>query len=269
LNFSAHARRLGHPVTLISALGADELGGQAAELISAFDLDASLLQTNSRYATGTAQVWVGPNGATRFTIVRPAAYDAVEISASDLHHLQQVAPAWFYYGTLFASTAPGKQVLDQLLEALAGTVKFYDLNLRAGSDLPELVTELLERADVVKVNEAELERVHAFTGLPLDVESFCYAAIERYGWNAVGVTLGDRGCAMLVGGQYVEAASHPVDVIDTVGAGDAFAAAFMHGLSQNWPAAEIALFANRVGAWVASHAGAIPDWTFEEAVRLG
>jgi fructokinase len=55
-------------------------------------------------------------------------------------------------------------------------------------------------------------------------------------------------------------------VVDTVGAGDAFAAAFMHGLSRRWPAAEIASFANRVGALVASRHGAIPDWTLEEAV---
>jgi len=51
-----------------------------------------------------------------------------------------------------------------------------------------------------------------------------------------------------------------------VGAGDAFAAAFMHGLSLNRPLREIAAFANRVGALVASRHGAIPDWTLEEAV---
>jgi fructokinase len=102
----------------------------------------------------------------------------------------------------------------------------------------------------------------------LNIEAFCRQGSARYGWKAVGVTLGDRGCAVLADGHYVEAAVHPVDVVDTVGAGDAFAAAFMHGLSLNWPAAEIASFANRVGALVASRHGAIPDWTLEEAVKL-
>jgi fructokinase len=273
LNFGAHAHRLGYPVILISALGADEPGDRAAKEIIALDLDTRLLQTTSRYATGTAHIRRGPDGATEFAIARPAAYDAVEISATDLGLLQQTAPSWLYYGTLFASAASGKLVLDRLLEALPGTMRFYDVNLRPGSDSQELVRELLEQADVVKLNEAELQRVHAFAGLPLNVESFCRAAVERYGWHAVGVTLGDRGCAMLAGGQYVEAASHPVEVIDTVGAGDAFAAAFLHGLSRNWPAAEVAAFANRIGAWVAARPGAIPDytpdWTQEEAVKLG
>jgi fructokinase len=85
--------------------------------------------------------------------------------------------------------------------------------------------------------------------------------------KAVAVTLGGRGCAILANGHYIEAAGPAVDVADPVGAGDAFAAAFMHGLSSNWPLAEIAAFANRVGALVASRDGAIPDWTLEEAVN--
>jgi fructokinase len=269
LNFGVHARRLGHPVTLISALGADEPGKRAGEMIASLDLDTRFLQKTSRFPTGTAQVQIEHSGVTQFTIPRPAAYDAVDLSAHDLELLEQDARGWFYYGTLFASTDPGKSVLHQILGALQGAKKFYDLNLRPGSDSPKLVCELLQSADVVKLNEEELQRVHEFSGLPLNVEAFCRQGSARFGWQAVGVTLGDRGCAVLAGGHYVEAAVHPIEIVDTVGAGDAFAAAFMHGLSLNWPAAEIASFANRVGALVASRHGAIPDWTLEEAVKLG
>jgi sugar/nucleoside kinase (ribokinase family) len=59
-----------------------------------------------------------------------------------------------------------------------------------------------------------------------------------------------------------------IEVADTVGAGDAFAAAFVHGLGKGWPAPQIADFANRVGALVASRPGAIPPWTAEEASAL-
>jgi fructokinase len=268
LNFGVHARRLGHPVTLISALGADEPGEQAAEMIAALDLDTRFLQKTSRFPTGTAQVQIEHSGVTQFTIPRPAAYDAVDLCAHDLELLQQDARGWFYYGTLFASSDQGKNVFQQILRASREAAKFYDLNLRRGSDSPELVNELLRSADVVKLNEEELQRVHQFSGLPLNVQAFCREGSACYGWRAVGVTLGDRGCAVLADGHYVEAAVHPVSVVDTVGAGDAFAAAFMHGLSLNWPAAEIASFANRVGALVASRHGAIPDWTLEEAVKL-
>jgi fructokinase len=268
LNFGVHARRLGHEVSLISAVGADELGRQAQEMIAALDLDTRFLQTTSRFPTGTAGVRTCAAGKIQFAINRPAAYDTIRLSPGEIEHLQRTAPGWFYFGTLFASTVQGKEVLDELLAALPGATKFYDLNLRPGSDPPDLVRELLQRADVVKLNDEELQRVHEFTGLPLDVEAFCRRGRDRYGWQAVGVTLGERGCAILAGGEYVESVGHPVDVVDTVGAGDAFAAAFMHGLSLNWPAIEIASFANRVGALVASRHGAIPDWTLEEAVSL-
>ena len=43
------------------------------------------------------------------------------------------------------------------------------------------------------------------------------------------VTRGSLGCTVLMDGQYIEAPGYPVQVVDTVGAGDAFAAAFLHG----------------------------------------
>ena len=268
MNFGVHARRLGHSVSLISALGADEPGEQAAEMIAALDLDTRFLQTTSRFPTGTAQVQIGHGGVTQFTIPRPAAYDDVDLSADDLDLLQRCPAGWLYFGTLFASTDTGRNVLHQILRASTGAARFYDLNLRPGFDSPELVRELLQIADVVKLNEEELQRVYEFSGLPLNVEAFCREGSARFRWKAVGVTLGDRGCALLAGGHYVEAAVHPVEVVDTVGAGDAFAAAFMHGLILNWPAADIASFANRVGALVASRHGAIPDWTLQQAAKL-
>lgn len=264
LNFAATIRRLGHPVILISGLGADELGRQAAAGVRALGLDTSLVQRSPRFPTGTAEVSLGPDGAAEFRIPRLAAFDAIDLTVGDLEQVKRHAPAWVYFGTLFASTNQGRRVLDTLLDGLGETAKFYDLNLRAGSDSPALVAELLTHADVVKLNEDELQRVHAFTGLPLDPEAFCHAACNRYGWRAVSVTRGERGCAMLAGGQYVEAAAHPVVVADTVGAGDGFAAAFVHGLCRRWPAVEIAAFANRVAARAAACHGSLPEWTAEE-----
>jgi fructokinase len=57
-------------------------------------------------------------------------------------------------------------------------------------------------------------------------------------------------------------------VADTVGAGDAFTAAFIHAVSEQKPMGDAARFANAVGALVASRAGAIPDWTLAEVDAL-
>lgn len=156
-------------------------------------------------------------------------------------------------------------MLEKLLAALPACSKFYDLNLRTGFDSPALVTQLLAAADVVKLNEEELAAVHQFTGLPENSEGFCREGGERFGWKAACVTLGSRGCVVWSGGDYVEVAGHSINAVDPVGAGDAFAAAFVHGLISQWPAPRIGDFANRVGALVASRHGAIPDWTVAEA----
>lgn len=268
LNFAAHTKRLGHDPSLISAVGSDVLGDEAAAAVAALGLDTTFLQKTARYSTGTARVGLGPGERTHFVIERPAAYDAICISGREFEQLVQRAPGWFYYGTLFASTPEGEAVLWRLLEALPGADRFYDLNLRPGYDSPRLVSQLLAHANVVKLNEEELQAVHEFTGLPLGLESFCREGAKRYGWKSACVTLGARGCAILARGEYEEADGYAVDVADTVGAGDAFAAAFLHGLICQWPVAEIAAFANRVGALVASRHGAIPDWTIQEAVEL-
>lgn len=268
LNFAAHAKRLGHAPSLISAVGVDPLGDEAASAIAALCLDTTLLQRTSRFPTGTARVHLGPGDRTRFVIERPAAYDAVRISDREIEQIRQRTPAWFYYGTLFSSTAEGEAVLQRLLGAMPAATRLYDLNLRPGCHSCSLVTQLLAVANVVKLNEEELQAVHEFTGLPIGFEAFCREGCRRFGWKAVCVTLGARGCAMLACGDYVEADAQGIDVVDAVGAGDAFTAAFMHGLIRRWPAAKVAAFANRVGAVVASRHGAIPDWTIQEAVDL-
>ena len=266
LNFAAHARRLGFDPLLISAVGADSLGNTAREEIAGLGLDTSFLQTTSRFPTGTARVEPGPGDRTRFVIERPAAYDSICLRDEQIAQITQQAPAFFYYGTLFSSTPQGRAVVERLLDALPAATRFYDLNLRPGNYSVQLVIEMLDWADVVKLNEEELCKVHKFTRLPSEIEAFCREGSKRYGWKAVCVTLGARGCAMLRGDEYVEAAGRPVEVADPVGAGDAFAAAFLHGLLSQWPVAKIADFANRIGALVASRHGAIPAWAMTELV---
>ncbi len=267
LNFAAHAKRLGYNPVLISAVGADSLGDAARQEIAALGLDTSFLQTTGRYPTGTARVELGPENRTRFVVERPAAYDALRLREEQIAQITHRAPASFYYGTLFASAPEGRAVLDRLLRALPAATRFYDLNLRPGNYSVQLVIDLLELASVVKLNEEELCIVRRLTWLPSEIEAFCREGSKRFGWKAVCVTLGARGCAMLCGEEYIEAAGHTINVADPVGAGDAFAAAFLHGLTSDWPVAKIAVFANRLGALVASRHGAIPDWTVEEAAE--
>jgi fructokinase len=258
LNFAAHLVRLGHVPRLVSAVGRDALGETATADIRSLGVDTTFLQSSDRFPTGTASVRVGPGHSTSFVIDRPAAYDAVEITDAVLSQITAWNPSWCYYGTLFASRDHGRGILRTLLDALPDARRFYDINLRPGCESRELVCDLLGHADVVKLNEPEEARVSEWLELPADLEGFCRAGAVRFAWQAACVTLGARGCALLVGDDYIEAPAVPVEVADTVGAGDAFAAALVHGLIAGWPAREVAGFANQAGATVAGVHGAIP-----------
>ncbi len=144
--------------------------------------------------------------------------------------------------------------------------RFYDINLRPDCWDAALVRRLMRMANAVKLNEDEMRILAPAAGT---IESFCRAGAQEYGWEAACVTKGAAGCGVLVGGEYVEAPGYRVHVADAVGAGDAFAAAFLHGLDDGWPAEQVADFANRVGALVASRPGAIPEWTMSECRLLG
>ncbi len=158
-----------------------------------------------------------------------------------------------------------RQLLRAVIDRFPQARRFYDINLRHDSYTPELIASLLESATVVKLNDSEVETVSSMFGTPeATLEAFCRDYSARYGWQAVCVTRGSEGCALLLGDEYVEAPGYRVRVVDTVGAGDAFAAALLHGIQAGWPLGEIADFANRLGALVASRRGGTPPWTIEE-----
>jgi fructokinase len=112
LNFSAHAKRLGHDPILISAVGNDELGDRTLASLKDLGLDSTLVQRTCQFETGTARVELGPGDRNGFVICRPAAYDSVSISEEQIKLLKAWKPTWFYYGTLFSHLPQGKAVLQ-------------------------------------------------------------------------------------------------------------------------------------------------------------
>jgi fructokinase len=235
-NLAVQARRLGHTVAFVSAVGDDELGRAAIAAARTQGIATDYIATVRDAPTGTVTVAVDSEGQPSYTIHRPAAYDCIPVP--------QIAfvPDWICYGTLLQTAAAMRQRVRNLLVVFPGARRFYDVNLRAGSYTPELVAELMECATVVKLNQAELEEVEREFG--------------PQNWKLACVTRGAAGCTVIMNGARYDCPGYPVKVADTVGAGDAFSAAFLHGLDQGWRPAEIGDFANRVGAEAASRHGA-------------
>ena len=267
LNFAVHFARFGHRPVLVSAVGADAAGEDARQAVAALGVDTRFVHTTDCFPTGIATVQIGPGGDTSSpSSGRPPTTPSTSRLATYGTWPIRV-PAGSTTAPCFRRAAEARRALDCLLDAFPDAARFYDLNLRPGFDSPGLVAELLETADVVKLNEDELRFVHTQLGLPADPEAFCREGSHRYAWRAACVTLGGQGCAMLAGRDYASAPAIGVDVVDPVGTGDAFAAAFLHGILMDWPVARIARLANEVGAFVAGTHGAIPAGVPQQVVR--
>jgi fructokinase len=268
-NFAAHLSRLGHSVSFVSAVGRDERGRRIFDALSAMGLSTRYLGQVDDHPTGVVTVSFDRAQQPHYMIHRPVAYDFPELSQAQLEELFSRPVDWIYFGTLQQSSSEAKRLTRRLLEAGPGAHRFYDVNLRVDSYEPALVRELMSLATVVKLNDEEvLEVTRMFGQATAPLEQFCRSYSQTFGWQGACVTRGAKGCALLVDDEYVEAPGYPVAVADSVGAGDAFAAAFLHGLGMGWRASEIADFANRVAALVAARPGAIPPWSLAEAEAL-
>lgn len=267
LNFAAHAQTLGHEVFPVSAVGDDERGHRALELIRRRGISTEFIRVLPDQPTGTAQVELDLDGKPTFRIVRPVAYDFVELSTADIQALTRLDPQWIYVGTLFHTSSAALGSTLRLLEHLPSAQRFYDINLRDENWNLTAVEQLSSHSTVVKLNDWEAQCLDAtfdMEGEHESIASFARRWADRFAVEIMCVTSGERGCSILKSGQLTQVPGFRVDIIDTVGAGDAFAAGFVHGLSQGWNIEQIGRFANAVGAVVASKPGAIPEWSIDE-----
>ena len=269
LNFAAHSQKLGHEVFPLSAVGDDPRGRKALDLLKARGMSTEFVQLLPDKPTGTAEVELDMEGKPTFRIVRPVAYDFVDLTERELKRIADIQPDWIYFGTLFHMSAQAMASTKKLLKAVPKAKRFYDVNLREGHWSLATIEQLSALATVTKLSDSEAESldasVDASEGPGHSIETFCRRWSDRFDCETMCVTFGERGCAILKDDKYSQAPGYHVTVADTVGAGDAFSAAFVHGLSQGWDAERIALCANAVGALVASRSGAIPDWSIAEA----
>lgn len=266
LNFCANLERLGDTARLITAVGRDDRGQRALAQMRDMGLSTQFVQTVENAPTGTASVSHDAAGEPVFRIPRPVAYDYICIDGPLLLDVATYKPAWIYIGTLLHTVKRSEALLRSITQAAPSARIFYDMNLRPGQWDMALVHRLCALASVAKLNEFEMQTLKPSLGLEKDVSlaSFARVFCETFDVPALCITLGPHGCFVSDRGRSAHVPGIPVQTIDTVGAGDAFSAAFLHSYEQGLPIAEAAQFANAAGALVASRSGATPPWTVEE-----
>lgn len=246
LNFAAHARRCGMNAAIVSAIGRDELGVRTRDRIREERVaDECLFESD--LPTGTVKVTLR-NGLPSYDICAPVAWDRIEFPAG---RIPPPVPRAFYYGTLAARDAVSRATLHTLLGAYQESLTFYDVNLRQDYWSGTEVRDLARAATVLKLNDEEIEKL----GFTVDGLFRDFPRLKM-----VIVTKGPEGCEVSVRneGTFQSPAYDAGPVVDTVGAGDAFSAAFVSALLSGRSPREAAEAGNRRGGWVAARAGAIP-----------
>jgi fructokinase len=266
-NVARHLAAFMAPQLMITRIGSDKLGAVVRAEFERFAMSERGLQVDKMEETGRVVVERAGAGH-RFVILPGQAYDFISAEAA-LAALAEVSPTAFYFGTLAQRAERSRDTLHQLLAACTAT-RFLDLNLRPGQVDQACVLRSMDAADIVKVNEEELQALFAWyfgidpaaPALGADeVRAACGALLDKFSLQALIVTLGHRGSVYFgADGAFIAKRDTPAPpyVIDTVGAGDAFAAIFLLGRARGWALETTLTRANEFAGAVCAIPGAVP-----------
>ena len=265
-NVARHMAAFMAPPLTITRIGNDHNGAVVRAEFERFAMSERGLQIDRMEETGRVVVERRTNGH-HFVIVPKQAYDFIDPTAA-LDALREVEPGTIYFGTLAQRGKRSRGTLYKLLSASKAT-RFLDLNLREGQTDRDCVADSLRAADIVKVNEEELQSLFSWffqidPKAELDVEevrSACRALQDKFALEGLIVTLGHRGSVYFgVDGALIVNRDNPAPpfVIDTVGAGDAFAAVFLLGRSRGWLLEQTLARANEFAGAICAISGAVP-----------
>lgn len=265
-NVAAHIAQLGVSVSLLSAVGQDALGDEILDIAKNKGVNVEYVdRVRIGLPTGTVLATVDAAGNATYEIVQPVAWDEIIVSAGAVEAVAKAGA--FVFGSLASRSPHNLEQLDRLLEA-KGPLKFFDVNLRPPFGDPKRIVQLAARADVLKLNHDEVGLIASWlrTGEatpnppenPEAVAKACATLSEATNIPRICVTMGAAGAALWDRGQLTTAVAPKVVVRDTVGAGDAFMAGLIVGLTRGAEKQVVLDTACRLGAIVASHDGAIP-----------
>ncbi|MFO1410702.1 MAG: carbohydrate kinase [Steroidobacteraceae bacterium] len=255
-NVAAHVSRLGLRARLVSRVGDDGRGGAARRMAFRNGIDVDLLQTDAMLPTGVAHARLDAAGNARYRFLGPAAWDAIEATPAALDAAARADA--FVYGTLAQRDERSRTSIRKLVGAARHRV--YDPNLRAPHVDRDVALAGLEQADLVKLNEEECRVFGGWIGCGAEPEPLHSALRTQFGVRSLCITRGAAGAILFHGGKRHDAPGVPTEVVDTVGAGDAFLAMLCVQLLRRSPPSEALARAARLAAHVAARAGAVPQY---------
>lgn len=265
MNVAYHLQQLGEQVSLVSRVGKDARGRGLMDMLHRYGLDTSLVQTDEQHETGKVYADMTNPHDVHYDIVYPAAWDFIEWAPALASRLKDTATRYFVFGSLCSRDKVSLHTLQQALKE--NVIKVLDINLREPHYTRAHVEWLLGECDILKLNNNELELISGWYHPYVDKEQAVRVLSERFRIDTIVVTMGGDGALLFMNDVFYVEPGIAVKVVDTIGSGDAFLAGFLHSIIRGRAARECLVFANALGALVASYAGGAPDYNVNDILK--
>ena len=260
-NFAFHCMQLGADVRLLSRVGNDDLGQELIEFYRSLGLSTEFIETDSTAPTGTVGVELSAEGQPKYTIHENVAWDNIEATDVAVQFAQSADAVCF--GSLAARTETTLRTIQTLVsQTPPSALRVLDLNLRDPFVDRNVIETMLGLANILKLNDEELTRIAAMFDVSGNTAQHADWFINNYGLKMLILTCGSEGSRIFSEGKESVRESRKVEVVDTVGAGDAFTAMVVVGLLSGWSIETIHERANELAAFVCTQSGATPKHQF-------
>jgi pfkB domain protein len=255
-NFAYHVCRLGGNGWAVSAISDDELGREIKNTLSTKKLNTILEEVNE--PTGTVQVTLDAAGVPTYDITEGVAWDHIPFTERIGNLAKETSAVCF--GTLAQRSPESRATIHKFIESMpAGSLKVFDINLRQKYYDENIISDSLRLADILKINDEELEIVSRMLCLSGTSEERCRAISREFNLKFVILTMGGDGSKVILEDSVHLSTPGKINIVDTVGAGDSFTAAFMLAYLRGESIEKAHTLATEVSSYVCTKAGAMPE----------
>lgn len=260
-NFACHAAILGADVAIVSAVGDDRRGREALEILRGLGIDVGLVQVIPDSPTGTVTVALEEGGKPTYTIHKDVAWDRIGW-VDELERTVKRADA-ICFGTLGQRSELSRSTIRRCIEIArdSGIPRLIDINLRPPYYDSACIADSIALASILKLSDEELSEVCQACGITNGESEVIrlQQLRESHNLDMVVMTCGANGAVLVTPDEMIHQPGIRVEVVDTVGAGDSFAASFLVGLLCGMPHGANLLKACEIAAAVCAYSGAIPN----------
>ncbi|MEG8946294.1 carbohydrate kinase family protein [Rosettibacter firmus] len=254
-NFIYHIWKILGKANFISSVGSDDNGKEILNYLNSIGFNTDLIIVDEKHPTGTVQVYLDENKIPHFTISSECSYDYLTLNEKALEVIEHNTDI-LYFGTLSQRSEISRKTIKSLL---GRHIKYFcDLNLRHDFFTEEMILEALTASNVVKINYQEFEKIKKI----LDINTNDNIAIEiianKFNIDLLSITLGSDGAILYNKKAMSKYKTETKNIVDTVGAGDAFAAILCIGYLVDMDINSINKLANEFATEICMIEGAIP-----------